>query len=351
MFEVKKIGMILEPTNLEFERKAVLNPACYQDGEFVHMFYRAVNDDGDSCIGYAKLKGPTEVVERWDRPIIMRDYPYEIKGVEDPRIVNIDGTFYMTYVAHDGKNAITAYATSADLKTFKKEGIISPQITYHDATDLFKESSLRIKDSYFFFASFYEEEAGAGVLVWHKDVILFPKKIGGRFVIIHRILPDIQILFFDDFSELTTEFWQDYLRKVPQHVVLENKHWFETRHIGGGAPPIETSDGWLFITHGAEETNKQRVYHAGAALLDIVNPQKVLGKLHEPLFSPTEPWEISGLVSNVVFPTGTAIFGDMLYIYYGAADRQIAVASVSLPELLKELKNPTQGHAQRKGTK
>lgn len=123
-------------------------------------------------------------------------------------------------------------------------------------------------------------------------------------------------------------------------VVLENKFWFESRNIGGGAPPIETDDGWLLIYHAVEELNKQRVYHAGAALMDINDPTKLIGRLDHPLFSPKEEWEVSGEVGHVVFPTGTAIFGEDLYIYYGAADEHIAVAQVRLKDLLSELKNP-----------
>ena len=324
MLEVTKLGILLEPTHLAFEKTAVLNPAIWQEGDFVQMFYRAIDPNGESNIGYARLQGVDRVIERWEKPIISQDYDYESKGVEDPRITKIRDTFYMTYVAHDGKNAVTAYAISPDLNNFKKMGILSPQITYHRATEIFRESKL--KDSYALYSAFYEEEAGVGVLLWEKDIVLFPKKINGKFAMLHRILPEMQIVYFNDFSDLTTEFWEDYLKNLSQYVVLENKHWFESRNLGAGCPPIETKDGWLLIYHGVEARNKGRVYHASAALLDKDNPQKVIGKLHEPLFSPAEEWEKSGFVSNVVFPTGTAQFGDTLYIYYGAADKRVCVA-------------------------
>lgn len=343
MLEVKKLGKVLEPTSLDFESEAVLNPAVYQDGRTVHMFYRAIDSEHRSCIGYARLDGPTEIVERWDHPIITREESYESQGVEDPRIVKIGTTFYMTYVAHDGKNAVTAYATASDILKFQKRGVISPRFTYHEAAQIFKKSQL--KDAYSLFEAFYEEGAGEDVLVWHKDVILYPKKIEGMFTMLHRILPDIQIVQFKDFTELTDEFWRNYLEHLSDNVILENKHWFETRNLGGGAPPIETKDGWLLIIHTVEETNRGRIYHAGAALFDKKDPKKLIGKLHEPLFSPVEEWERSGFVSNVVFPTGTALFDDTLYIYYGAADKRIAVASVKLKDLIDEIKSPVMVHA------
>jgi predicted GH43/DUF377 family glycosyl hydrolase len=80
-----------------------------------------------------------------------------------------------------------------------------------------------------------------------------------------------------------------------------------------------------------------RTYRAGAALLDKKDPRKVIGHLHQPLFSPEEKWEKEGVVGNVVFPTGTATFGDRLYIYYGAADKYICAASVNLKELVDTL--------------
>lgn len=338
---LKKIGVVLEPTKRLFERKAVLNPACYQDGEFVHLFYRAIDDNNDSTIGYAKLKGPTKVVERNKIPLIPRTYDYERRGVEDPRIVKIEGTFYLTYVAHDGKNAITACATSNDLKTFTKRGIISPLVTYKTAASLFTRE--RLKDRYFMFEAYYEDLAGEDVLLWFKDMFLFPKKFGDKFAMLLRILPDIQMIFFKNLSDLRDRsFWRNYLKKLSRNVVLENKYWFESRNIGGGAPPVYTKDGWLVIFHAVEELNRARIYHASAALLDLNNPFKVIGRLNTPLFSPEESWETEGFVNNVVFPTGTAVFGKDLYIYYGASDDKIAVAKVNLNKLVNKLKNTPQ---------
>ena len=155
-----------------------------------------------------------------------------------------------------------------------------------------------------------------------------------------RVLPDMHLIFFKSFKQLKDrKFWKNYLKNLSKHVVLENKYWFESRNIGGGAPPIYTKEGWLVIFHTVEELNKARIYHASCALLNKKNPLKVIGRLEDPLFSPEEKWEKKGLVSNVVFPTGTAIFGKNLYIYYGAADKQIAAARVNLNQLLKKLKS------------
>ena len=253
------------------------------------------------------------------------------------RIVFLDGVYYLTYIAYDKKNVRIAYAISKDLKKFEKKGVILPDITYDEAENLFRLCKEKLKDRYFLFESYYKDKVAKRVLVWDKDAFLFSKKINGKFALLHRILPDIQIVYFNNFKQLTLNFWKKYLRKLSNFRVLESKYWYETRNIGGGAPPIKTNKGWLLIYHAVDDMDKGKTYRAGAALLDKKNPQKVIGHLREPLFSPEEKYEISGGVDNVVFPTGTAIFDDILYIYYGAADNRIEVVSLKLKELLKEL--------------
>jgi beta-1,2-mannobiose phosphorylase / 1,2-beta-oligomannan phosphorylase len=339
---VEKLGILLSPTQRKFESRSVLNPGVYQDGNTIHMLYRAIDSNFLSTIGYAKLKGATAVVERSEKPVITPTptQPSESHGTEDPRITKLENTIYITYVAHDGENALTSLATTKNFKTFTKKGVITPRIKYDTAAELFREEQL--KDEYFMFEAFYEEFSSKDMYLWSKDVILFPKKINGKFALFNRILPDIQIIYADRLEDLaTTTFWEEYLKNLADFVVLENKYWFESRHIGGGPPPIETPDGWLTIFHSTEQSNKKKVYHASAALLDINDPTKIIGRLREPLFSPEEEWEVHGFVSNVVFPTGTAIFGDDLYIYYGAADQHVCVAKTSLSGLINTLKNRT----------
>ena len=335
MVLVRREGVLLEATENEFENQAVLNPTVIQQGNTLHLFYRAVKEGNYSSVGYCKLEGPMKVVERKNSPILFPEHDYEIHGTEDPRIVFLDGTYYMFYTAYDGKNALVAYATSKDLKTWEKHGIISAKISYDEAGDFFHFSKL--KEKYLFFESYYKDIVGEDVLLWEKDTFLLPKKYNNQFVLFHRILPDIQIVYFDDFKDLTIDFWKDYLKTLGNNVVIEPKFGFESRNIGAGAPLIETERGWLMLYHSVEDSNKGKVYHASAALLDKNDPHKVIGRLKKPLFSPTEDYEKVGDVNNVVFPTGTAIFGDRLYIYYGAADKRIAVVSVNLYKLIHEL--------------
>ena len=335
MITVKNEGIILEKTDLEFENKGVFNPACIQTDGITHMFYRAINHNNVSSLGYCQLKD-NKVVKRLKEPVLFPEYEYEKMGVEDPRIVFLDGIYYLSYTAYDGRNALIAYATSKDIVHFAKQGLISPKISYDEAEDIFRESKVRKR--YSMFEMFYKERAGKDILLWEKDAALFPQKFNRRFALLHRILPGIQIIYFNNFSELTKDRWRDYLKNLGDFVVLDPLFWFENRNVGGGCPPIETKDGWLIIYHAVKDTPLGKIYHAAAALLDLKNPLRVLGRLTEPLFSPKAPWEKSGITNNIVFPTGAVVRGKRLYIYYGAADTVIAAKSVDLAELLTELK-------------
>jgi len=261
--------------------------------------------------------------------------------MEDPRIVRIDDLYYVTYTAYDGNNALGALAISKDLKHFKKMGIITPQIHYKKFA-ICIESIVNLNEKHLRFYKIFKERVGITrsdqLSVWDKDLVFFPRKLNGKFAFLHRLYPSIQIAYFKKVEDLTEDFWMEYLSNLKSHIVLESKYAFEAAYIGGGCPPIETDEGWLVIYHGVEDTPTGYIYHAAATLLDINDPMKEIGRLKEPLFSPDETWEREGYVKNVVFPTGTVVSGDTLYIYYGAADSRIAVASVSLAGLLNEIK-------------
>ena len=336
MIRVTRHGPILRTTKLDFENQSVFNPGVYQEGDQVHIIYRALNRDFVSTFGYAQLDGPLTVVKRWKKPIYYPQLRYEKKGIEDPRITKIGDTFYVIYVAHDGFHALIAYMYGKSLFRLKRGGIISTTMMYRDAVKLFEGAKL--KDDYWFFASYYEKFAGKNVKVWEKDGVLFPEKIRGRFALLHRVLPDIQMARFKDFPELKKNtYWLDQIKNINKYVVLEGRHGWEARHVGAGAPPVKTDKGWLIIYHGVEPRNRGRIYYAGAALLDLKNPAKMIARLPYPLIVPKKYNERNGHVHNVVFPTGTSLFKGRLYIYYGSADSRISVASVKLDSLLKEL--------------
>ncbi|MFM2367865.1 MAG: hypothetical protein RL619_161 [Bacteroidota bacterium] len=342
MVTIEKLGIILSPTERVFESTGVLNPGVYQDGNTVHFLYRAVQNGNFSTIGYARTEGPIKIVERLEKPIIIQDFDYEKQGVEDARIVKIEDTYYITYTAYDGVNAMGALATSKDLIHFEKHGIITPQVNYNEYESYVNCcNASKLNPKYHEYYNLFAQiglESDETRLLRDKDVVLFPRKINGQFVLLHRIWPGIQIVKFNNWNELTVSFWENYLQNLTDYIILDPKDAYETSYIGAGAPPIETPDGWLLIYHGVHETTRGKIYHAKAALLHLEKPEIEISRLPYPLFSPTKQWEIEGEVNDIVFPTGHALFGDDLYIYYGAADKHIAVAKMNINELLLELR-------------
>jgi len=337
MIEIKKEGIVLRKTDLSFENEGVLNPAVIKENGKIHLFYRAVAKGNFSSIGYCVLSDPLTIENRSDVPIIIPESEDEKHGIEDPRIVKIDGLFYLTYTSYDGINALGTLKTSKDLKSWKSEGIIVPKIPYEEFK-LLSESEGLIPEKYKRYNQFQISHLDSDpIFLWDKNLIFFPRKINDRFYFLHRIRPEIQIVSVENIEDLNSDFWQDYFSHFKDHILLSPKYDHESSYIGGGCPPIETEYGWLMIYHGVHDTVQGYVYNACAALLDLENPEKEISRLPYPLFKPEEEWELKGEVNNVCFPTGTVVENDTLYIYYGAADERIAVASLSISKLLKEL--------------
>lgn len=334
--DAERHGVILEPSILPFENRAVLNPTTYQDETGrLHMFYRAVAKDGVSCVGYCAFQDD-RLIERATSPLLKPDREYERLGIEDPRLTRIEDTYYMAYTGWDGTNARVCLATSRDLRTWQKHGIISPNINNDVATEILRHSP--VYSRYAELTKYRHERAGGESILWDKDAVLFPKKIGGKFAMLHRILPDIQLALFDSVEELQDdEYWLRNLNELYRWIVIDSRQGFESRNVGAGAPPIETDKGWLLIYHGVEQLTESRRYSMGVALLDKNDPTRVLGRLSSPALAPEESYELSGDVNNVVFPTAAAIQADQLRVYYGAADTRICSIDFSLSKLLERL--------------
>lgn len=338
MLKINRLGVIIRGSGKGFEQDGVLNPGVIQEGNVIHVFYRAVATGNYSSIGYCKLKSPVEVIEQGDKPVLFPQFDYELQGVEDPRLVKIDDTYYMSYTAFDGVNALGALATSQDLVTFTKHGLICPAFLFSDFKRL-AEVMQPLNEKYVRYNKRENRKMKRNkpVYMWIKNLVFFPRRIHGKLVFMQRIKPDIQLVSVENLDELTQEFWELYMQNINKNIMMEPKFPHEVSYIGAGCPPIETSEGWLMIYHGVHDSPSGYVYCACAALFDINDPCKELARLPYPLFQPELSYEVIGEVDNVCFPTGTAIVDNTLYIYYGAADDMVACASVSMVELLQEL--------------
>ena len=166
MVQVKKEGILLKKTKLPFENDSVLNPGIFQDGNTIYMLYRAVRKGNYSTIGYCKLEGPLKVVERYDTPLIIPHTEDESKGVEDARIVKIEGVYYITYTAYNGINALGALTTSTDLNTFHYEGIITPKFTF-DEFKLLADCNNLINQKYFRHSRHFDPFCGDRAIARH----------------------------------------------------------------------------------------------------------------------------------------------------------------------------------------
>ena len=330
MLTINRGGIILETTQEPFENHGVLNPAVIVKDGIIHLFYRAVGKDFISSIGYCQLDTPFHVHQRNETALLKPLHHYEQMGVEDPRIVEIDKLFYLSYTAYDGVNALCALMRGENFENFQRLGIIAPLIPLQEPfwtedipVTISLNSPTPLEKSPFF--------------IWDKNLVFFPRRINGALYFFHRIKPNISIVFVNEIRELTPVFWVNYLSQgflndltCPSMI---NAH---ASYVGAGCPPIEIPEGWLFIYHAAYEGEKIPTYKAHILLLAIDNPLHVLAELPYPILAPDESYEKNGNVNHVVFPTGAFIQEDNLYFYYGAADRCIACAYFSVSQLLRE---------------
>jgi len=295
----------MRPLKDQFGSFARFNPGVLLKDEIVHMFYRATNSDIKdkenyiSHIGYAKLDTNMNILYDSNEKVIYPTLLEEIKGCEDPRIVEFESSFYIFYTAFDGIKARVAIVKTDDFIKYTKLGIINQYC-------------------------------------WDKDAFIFPERINGKIAYIHRIEPNIQLDYFDSFDELLSiKSWLNYHEKIETSTIMEPEFLWENKKIGGSLPPIKTKEGWLLLYHAVD---RNLVYRSSVALLNLQNPSKVIARIPYPLLEPEEEYELIGDVNNVVFPQGGYIYNDELYIYYGAADKYIALAKIGVNELLDELK-------------
>ena len=309
MVTFEKLGVILQPEN---ELVAKFNSGAFLKDGTVHLLYRRAEisrpsggfgpDYVKNYIAYARMTPKGKLLSDDPRPVFERTTPFETRGLEDPRIFMLDGQIYITYTAWDGYQARVAFArANGGFTAFEKIGVVPARR-------------------------------------FDKDAFLFPRRIGGKIAYVHRFEPNIQIDYFDDFGDLFDDaFWSGYRPDKNGSVALVGEQPWEEGKLGGSLPPIETPLGWLFIYHGVAHDRKPFCYRAGAALLDRDDPHRILARLPYPILEPTEDYETTGDVNNVVFPCGGYEYGGYLYLVYGGADKVTALARCPMKDLLAEL--------------
>lgn len=224
--------------------------------------------------------------------VFMPEYAY------DPRLVKIDDTYYIIW-CQDFYGAAIGMAKTTDFKTF-----------------------VRLENPF---------------LPFNRNAVLFPRKINGNYMMLSRPSDSGHTPFGDIFVSESRDmvYWGKH-----RHVMGKSSEWWESLKIGGGAAPVETSEGWLLIYHGVSGTCNGYVYSIGGAILDIDNPSVVKYRCENFLLTPEEWYEERGFVPNVTFPCATVqdSVTNKMAIYYGAADSYVGLAFAYADELTEYIK-------------
>jgi beta-1,2-mannobiose phosphorylase / 1,2-beta-oligomannan phosphorylase len=230
-------------------------------------------------------------------PALFPANAYEEFGIEDPRITSIGATYWINYTAVSRLGIATALASTRDFRTFERHGIIFPPP--------------------------------------NRDVTIFPERIDGRYVALHRPMPTgigEQAIWIASSADLKA--WGDH-----RFVAGARSGYWDDAKIGGGAVPFRVragnADAWLAIYHGV--TQSSTAYSLGALLLDARDPSRVIARSREPILKPEAAYERQGFFGGVVFTCGALVDGDVVRVYYGAADGVTAVADLSLQHILAGL--------------
>lgn len=310
-------------TENEWESQYTFNTAIIHAKKKFHFIYRAVGDHGISVLGYANSFNGVDLDERFPRPVFATNHTPGIAlkttvrrdvfasggswgGCEDPRITRIGSKLYMTYTTLENPWGIPQVALSTiQLKDFlshrwnwSKPIIISPPAEIH------------------------------------KNWVIFPEKINGKFAILHSIAPKVQIEYVDSLRNLNSAIKS---RHAPE---TRAKVW-DSRVRGVGSPPIRTSLGWLVFYHAVDMRHPDK-YKMGAMILDGLHPEKILHRSNLPVLEPSRVYEESGFKPGIVYNCGAVVVKDILYVYYGAADTVVCLATAHLPDFLARLKADSQ---------
>ena len=270
---------VIFPDGEGFDASATFNPAAVVKDGKVYLFYRAQEVwFGTSVIGLAVSEDGFHF-EKMDEPVIVPEHEWELLGgCEDPRIVKINDTYYMTYTAYDKKVARLALARSKDLIHWEKLGIVFP-------------------------------EWG-----WSKSGAIIPVKINGYYW-----------MYFGD-SSIWIARSKDMIHweTSREWVVLKpRKGYFDSKLVEPGPPPIVVGDKIVLIYNGADDN---LVYSVGWAIFSLEDPTKLIARAEKPILTPQTHWERFGQVRNVVFAEGLVNFNGKWFLYYGAADTFVCVA-------------------------
>jgi beta-1,2-mannobiose phosphorylase / 1,2-beta-oligomannan phosphorylase len=329
---------ILTPNEANWwESKAVFNCGILQYENRFHMLYRAIGEYERyiSRIGYASSTDGYSFA-RSNHIALEPTQDYEEYGIEDPRIVEIEHQIYITYVilsayvtAEEIVQASTALATTTDFLKYTRLGVITSKGSNNKDVVLFPEKMSQQKTSSELSLSAASNNNN------NNNIITDNTDRASKYFFLHRPSSWIGSRYGVDKPSI----WigeGNALTNFEKHtLLLKPEQDWEVLKVGAGPAPIKTRTGWLVIYHGV---SREKVYRAGAALLDLDDPSKIIGRTKTPILEPKEPYEKFGDVNNVVFPTGACVVdNNKLFVYYGGADKVCCLATADLNDLLDHI--------------
>ena len=336
---------MLRPSRPDLEVVGVFNPGAIRHGDEVVLLLRVAEapvrqTEGEAAAPYFDVSSGQLGVERWAAGTPGLD-------TSDPRIVVLDGRTWLTSISHfrvarsrDGMHFdiadSPAMVASAALESF---GIEDPRITLIDGIFWINYSAVSPHGIATALASTRDfisfERHGVIFAPPNRDVTIFPERIGGRYVALHRPMAEgigEHAMWIASSPDLLA--WGDH-----RHVASARPGCWDDARIGGGAVPFRVrvggEDAWLAVYHGVSRSPMQ--YSLGALLLDARDPGRVIARSREPILAPDAPYEKRGFFDGVVFTCGLLAEADVVRVYYGAADGVTAVADLSLEEILRGL--------------
>lgn len=326
---------ILSPNEAnDWESLVTCNPGVFYDNGVFYMLYRAAGNDPEHVIrfGLATSRDGFSFERASNLPVFSPQADNFDSGcVEDARIVKFDDDYYITYAFRPFPPG-QYWKFAHDVVNVPDCGLNAPAAIKNNLGN----SALAITKD---FKNFRRLGRITSPVLDDRDVILFPEKINGKYVLMHRPkqfigdkygvkYPSMWLKFSDDILN-----WEDKESKL-LYTGVEGT-WEEK--IGGSTPPLRTKHGWLIIYHGVENKGFG-YYRVGALLTDINDPLKIIAKSPNFILEPEFDHEINGYYKGCVFPTGNVIVDDTLYVYYGCADKYVGVATCGVEELIKTFK-------------
>jgi predicted GH43/DUF377 family glycosyl hydrolase len=311
-----------------WEDLAVFNPAAWYDEEQgeVLLLYRAAESHPEyKCFfGLAKSRDGYHFERVSNEPVLFpSEDGFDASTIQDPRMVKMGDWYYITYAARHFPFG-QFWITGPERYRHPKCPDEFPVAIRNNMTST---GLLLTKD----FKNWIRAGRITNPVLDDRDVVLWPEKVGGRYVMMHRPLEWVGPKYGVEKAAIWISFADDLLGFRESRLLAKQEFDWEADKIGANTPPIKTPHGWLTLYHAV---GRDRFYRIGALLMNLDNPSIVTHRTRDWIMEPQADYEIDGYYRGCVFPCGKVVIGDTLFVYYGGADKVVGLATCKLDELM-----------------